>query len=95
MITEIIAVVGAVGVLGGLYFKVRQMRRERYPKRAEIFKCTEEFLGRAWSDPNADPLELLGNFTIAKARRDSFSIRDLLVTSTRFMRAWKTILTKN
>jgi len=59
MVGEIIAIVGAIGVVGGLYFKLRQSRRDAYPKRVAIYKCTEEFLARAWTDPNADGEALL------------------------------------
>lgn len=59
MLTEVIALLTGIGIIGGLYFKVRQIRREAYPKRREIFQCTREFLGRAWADPNADGVELL------------------------------------
>lgn len=59
---EIIAIIGAIGVVTGIYFKVRQSRREAYPKRVAIFRCTEEFLARAWTDPDADAEDLLRNF---------------------------------
>lgn len=67
MVTEILAVVTGIGVLGGLYFKLRQIRRDKYPKREAIFKCTREFLGRAWADEDADIPTLLQAFYHCKS----------------------------
>jgi len=59
---EVIGIITAVVALCGLYFIFQQRRNERrkarleaYPKRVEVFRCTEEFLGRAWTS-NYDDL---------------------------------------
>ncbi len=53
---EIIAVVTVGATVIGLYFAFQHHRNEKlkirldaYPKKVAIFKCTEEFLGRAWT----------------------------------------------
>ena len=62
---EIVGIVTALAALAGLYFLFQQRRGERrksrleaYPKRIEVFKCAEEFLGRAWTG-NYDDTEVL------------------------------------
>jgi len=54
--TEIIEVVTVGATVIGIYFAFQHYRNEQlkirldaYPKKVAIFKCTEEFLGRAWT----------------------------------------------
>jgi hypothetical protein len=48
-----IGIITALIAFGGLYFAVRhnkqKARLEAYPKRIAVFRCTEEFLARAWT----------------------------------------------
>jgi hypothetical protein len=67
--TEIIAVVTAGATVIGLYFAFQHHRNEQlkirldaYPKRVAIFKCTEEFLGRAWTGNYVHMPALLAEF---------------------------------
>lgn len=67
--TSVIGIISAIGVLTGLYFAYRQRRNERlkmrhdaYPRRVAVFKCTEEFLSRAWTGNYHDPQRLLRDF---------------------------------
>ncbi len=67
--TEIIAVVSASATVIGLYFAFQHQRNEQlkirldaYPKKVAIFKCTEEFLGRAWTGNYAYMPALLAEF---------------------------------
>jgi|GEM_PF-6831966 len=66
---EVVGIVTAFVALAGLYFLFQQRRSERrkarldaYPKRVEVFRCTEEFLGRAWTGNYEDMQELLQRF---------------------------------
>jgi len=66
---EVLGIVTGFVALLGLYFVFQQRRNERrkarleaYPKRVEIFRCTEEFLGRAWTGNYDDIQALLQRF---------------------------------
>ena len=62
---EVLGLVTGLVALVGLYFIFQQRRNERrkarleaYPQRVEVFRCTEEFLGRAWTG-NYDDMQVL------------------------------------
>ena len=66
---EVLGIVTGLVALIGLYFIFQQRRNERrkarleaYPKRVKIFRCTEEFLGRAWTGNYDDVQVLLHHF---------------------------------
>jgi hypothetical protein len=57
-----------LALLGG-YLGYRQWRNAKnkiridlYPKRIEVFRCTEEFLNRAWTGNYVDQVALLASF---------------------------------
>jgi len=54
--TSIVGLISVGGILLGAYLGFRQWRNAKnktrldlYPKRIEVFRCTEEFLSRAWT----------------------------------------------
>ena len=66
-LTQIVSV-GTLCTLVALYFTFQQRRHEKaklrlevYPKRVAVFRCTEEFLARAWTG-NGDGPALLAAF---------------------------------
>jgi hypothetical protein len=72
---EVLGLVTGLVALVGLYFIFQQRRNERrkarleaYPQRVEVFRCTEEFLGRAWTGNYDDMQVLLQRFFHCKRK---------------------------
>jgi hypothetical protein len=68
-LAQIVSTGMLVVALVALYFTRQQRKTEKaklrldaYPKRIEIFRCTERFLSRAWADKNAYMPGLLTEF---------------------------------
>lgn len=56
------SLVALVGVYFTVRYNQRKARLEAYPKRIPVFRCTEEFLVRAWTHNYADQVALLAGF---------------------------------
>lgn len=72
--TVIFTVIGSAVGLFGAYVGYRQIRIARhkarldlYPKRIAVFRCTEEFLARAWTDGDVYQPALLAAFYHCKS----------------------------